>query len=339
MGRTAITRAGRTVLVGLAAATIAALAGGTASAAATPGHNAKPAKVARKILAATGGKEIAYVRGGVIYASLGAAETRLTEDQVNARPRFSPDGHRIAYVHNGTVWVMDAGGTGKRQVSDRIGGGPAWSPDGRWIAFAGLSCTGGPGVFRVSSTAPAPAAEPLFPASCRDQALPQVASISGLEPGASVSLVERMRTDNAVAWSPDGTKIAFRGGECDDIADACLSVGDVATGGETAIDVYGGGGNLDQGFGVVPAWRIDGKRIAWTAYTAGTAPLHVEEANADGTGKRVIGVTDDREMVYVTRTEGALTATASGKPVVTLVNLATGARTAFQQGSQPTVQP
>jgi hypothetical protein len=116
-------------------------------------------------------------------------------------------------------------------------------------------------------------------------------------------------------------------------------VGDVASGGETAIDVYGGGGNGDEGFGVVPAWRADGKKIAWTAYTAGSAPLHVEEANVDGSGKRAIGTTGDREMMYVSATEGVLTAAAAGRPVVTLVNLASGARTTFQQGSQPTVQP
>jgi len=82
---------------------------------------------------------IAYVRGGAIYVTSGGTETRLTEDQVNSRPRFAPDGRRIAYVHNNTVWVMNADGSGKRQVSDRAAGGPSWSPDGASIAFSALS--------------------------------------------------------------------------------------------------------------------------------------------------------------------------------------------------------
>src|SRR5689334_13439443 len=156
-------------------------------------------------------KSVAYVRGGVVYLSRDAKETRLTEDQVNGRPRFSPDGRRIAYLHNGTVWVMNADGTGKRQVSDRVGGGPAWSPDGTSIAFAGYSCTGGPGVYRVSSTKTAPKPEVLFPASCRYQAIPEVAAPMAL-PAGNRTLAEKLREDDAVAWSPDGTKIAFRGG-------------------------------------------------------------------------------------------------------------------------------
>src|SRR5262249_17912503 len=152
--------------------------------------------------------------------------------------------------------------TGKRQVSDRVGGGPAWSPDGTTIAFAGLSCTGGPGVYKGSSVTPGAKPGVGFPSSGRSQALPEGASV--MSTGASASLAERLRTDDAVAWSPDGKLMAFRGGECENIADACLSVGNVATGGETAIDVYGGGGNLRKGFAVVPAWRADGKKVSWT---------------------------------------------------------------------------
>jgi TolB protein len=282
---------------------------------------------------------IAYVRSGAIYVTSGGTETRLTEDEVNSRPRFSPSGRRIAYVHNTTVWVMNADGSGKRQVSDRSAGGPSWSPNGASIAFSALSCTGGPGVYRVSSTQVAPRAEVLFPQSCRTEPLPEVATISSFEESesAATSLTEKLSTDAAVAWSPDGTKIAFPGGECDSIADACLTVGTVATGAERAIDVYGGGGSGESGFGVIPAWSKDGKKVAWTAYTEDAAPVHVEEADATGANRHTVGTSQDREMVYAGAHQAVLTATKNGRSTITVLNLTTGRRTAVRTGSQPTV--
>ncbi|GAA2617947.1 hypothetical protein GCM10010399_56260 [Dactylosporangium fulvum] len=318
-----LTLAGLTTLAGL---------GGMIGATAASASNA----------AATEGRSIVYVRGGVIYRSAGAAEVRLTEDEVNARPRFSPDGTRLAYLHNGTVWVMNADGSGKRQVSDRAAGGPSWSPDGKWIAYSALSCTGGPGVFRVPATG-GTASEPLFPASCRDQAVPEVGYATGAPTDGSAvvgpSLVDRLRSDDAVAWSPDGTRIAFRGGECESIADNCLSVGNVTTGGERAIDVYGGGGNGTSGFGVVPAWRADGRKVTWTTYTADGTAVAVIEADADGGNRHLIGKPDDREMVYAGTRTGVLTAANQGRSWVTAVDLSTGKRTPLHRGSQPTVQP
>jgi Tol biopolymer transport system component len=230
---------------------------------------------------------------------------------------------------------MGANGEGKHQVSDRTAGGPSWSPDGTWIAFAARSCTGGPGVFRVAATGGS-AVEPLFPQSCRDQEVPLAAPA---EPTANqaAGLVERLRTDDAVAWSPDGTQIAFRGGECESIADNCLSIGTVATGRERAIDVYGGGGNGTSGFGVVPAWRADGKKVAWTSYDADGTAVSVTEADADGANRHVVGKADDREMVYAGARTGVLTAAYNGHSWITAVDLATGRRTPLHQGSQPTV--
>ncbi|MER7004474.1 hypothetical protein ABT297_15700 [Dactylosporangium sp. NPDC000555] len=289
-----------------------------------------------------GGRTIVYVRNGVIYRSHGTGEVRLTEDEVNARPRFSPDGTKLAYLHNGTVWVMGANGEDKHQVSDRVAGGPSWSPDGEWIAYAALSCTGGPGVFRVG-TRGGTASEPLFPASCRDQAAPEVGYAMEAPAGGSAApgatLAERLRTDDAVAWSPDGTRIAFRGGECESIADNCLSVGNVATGGERALDVYGGGGNGTSGFGVVPAWRTDGRKVAWTSYSTDGRAVAVTEADADGANRRQVGRADDREMVYAGSRTGVLTAAHAGRSWITAVDLATGRRTPLHQGSQPTVAP
>jgi Tol biopolymer transport system component len=325
MKRTTIKRAA-IIAAATAAAGIAALAFGTAAEAAVknPTLNGK----------------VAYVRGGAIYVTDGFTETRLTEDEVNSRPRFAPDGSRIAYVHNGTIWVMNADGSGKRAVSDRIGAGASWSPDGRSIAFAALSCTGGPGVYRVSSTQAAPTPEVLFPASCRDQDLPEVASIMGEESTPAPkgpALADKLRGDTAVAWSPDGTKIAFTGGECEDVADTCLTVGTIATGREIAIDVYGGGGSEQSGFGVVPAWRADSKKVTWTAYTEDAAPVHLMEADANGANRHEVGTAQDREMVYAGNNRGVLTATTNGRPTITVLDLTSGKRTALRTGSQPTI--
>ena len=324
---------GNTIKKAVTLAGFAALAGlGTMIGSTAASASAAPA--------AMGGKTVAYVRAGVIYSSDGYNEVRLTEDEVNARPRFSPDGTKLTYLHNDTVWVMNADGSGKRQVSDRVAGGASWSPDGSWIAYAALSCTGGPGVFRVAADGPAGAAsQPLFPASCRDQAVPEVAYITEQAPEVRPGkLVDRLRTDDAVAWSPDGTKIAFRGGECESIADNCLSIGNVDSGTERAIDYYGGGGSGTSGFGVVPAWSPDGQKVTWTTYTEDGTAVRVTEADADGGNRHQIGAADDREMVYAGTRTGVLTASHQGHSWVTAVDLATGARTPLHQGSQPTVQ-
>jgi Tol biopolymer transport system component len=279
---------------------------------------------------------VAYVRDGAIYVATGATEKRLTSDNVNSRPRLSPDKRRIAYLHNGTVWAMNINGTGQRKVSDRPGSGPAWSPDGQWLAFAGLSCTGGPGVFRVSSTVPGAKSEPLFPSSCRGEALPEVAMPMATEPRAG-ALADKLRTDLAVAWSPDGTRMAFPGGECENIADNCLTIGNVATGGETAIAVYGGGPNINSGFAVVPCWSPTGTKLTYTAYTDGATPVHVEEIDASGANRRTVGVAEDREMVYASTSTALLTAKFRGASWIMIVDLATGKRTPYKRGSQPTV--
>ena len=316
MYRKTITMAGITVAAGLTA-----LVGNTAAHAGSP-------------------QTVAYVRGGVIYSSNGTDEMRLTEDEVNARPRFSPDGTKLAYLHNGTVWVMDANGEHKHQVSDRIAGGPSWSPSGEWIAYSALSCTGGPGVFQVGIEG-GTVSTPLFPAECRDQAVPEVGYAMEAPTDGSgapaTTLVERLRTDDAVAWSPDGTQIAFRGGECESIADNCLSIGNVTTGRERAIDVYGGGGDGASGFGVVPAWSADGQKVAWTSYTTDGTAVSVTEADASGAGRRQVGKADDREMVYAGDRKGVLTAAYQGHSWVTAVDLTSGRRTPLHQGSQPTV--
>ncbi|NMO51314.1 hypothetical protein HH310_08945 [Actinoplanes sp. TBRC 11911] len=285
---------------------------------------------------------IAYVRGGDLYVSKGAAETRLTKGGGFARPRWSPDGKQLAYLKAGQLWVMRADGTGQRRLTDRSAAGPSWSPDGKWIAFASLSCTGGPGVYRISSAAGKAQPGVLFPRDCREQPLPEAPSAPA--PRVSGQLTERLRTDDAVAWSPDGGRVAFRGGDCESIFDACLSVGTVGSGAEQTVAAYGGGGRQNQGFAVVPSWRADGKKLAWTAYQKGETaadnePVHLVEYDVAGRTKRTVGGVLDREMAYLDARRAVVTGQVNGGSWVVIVGLDDKTRVPFHAGSQPSVQP
>ncbi len=52
--------------------------------------------------------------------------------------RFSPDGRRIAYVHQGQLWVAALDGSARRALTRLWGGatGPRWAPGGDRIVFA-----------------------------------------------------------------------------------------------------------------------------------------------------------------------------------------------------------
>jgi Tol biopolymer transport system component len=286
---------------------------------------------------------VAYVRSGNVYVSKGATETRLTTDGGYSRPRWSPDGKQLAYLKGGQLWVMKADGSTKRRLTTRPASGPSWSPDSRSIAFASTSCTGGPGVFRIAAGVTDGKATPLFPQECRTQAAP--AETAASTTGATGSaLTDQLKNDDAVAWSPDGTKVAFRGGACEDVYDSCLSIGTVTTGAEQTVAAYGGGSLENSGFAVVPNWRSDGAKLSWTAAqtgetTADDQPVHVVEYDTISGAERTVGASLDRELAYVDGTRGVVTGQYQGGSWVLVENLASGTRTAFHTGSQPSVQP
>jgi hypothetical protein len=180
----------------------------------------------------------------------------------------------------------------------------------------------------------------VFPASCRTE---PVAGSTVAASNTGGDLATRLRRDDAIAWSPDGAKIAFRGGECESVYDDCLSVGDVASGAERTVQAYGGGGSSD-GFAAVPAWRPDGARLAWTASstnesTGTSQPVHIREADPAGGSQRIVGKASDRELAYYSTSKALVTGQYNGSSWVILVDLATGARKPFHAGSQAAVSP
>ncbi|MBG0568883.1 TolB family protein [Actinoplanes aureus] len=315
---------------------------GTVTLAAALGMGASLLQPVAAQAAATLPSQVAYVRAGDVYVSKGATEKRLTTGGGHTRPRWSPDGRQLAFLKAGQLWTMRADGTGQRRLSTRAAAGPSWSPDGKWIAFGSLSCSGGPGVYRISATAAAAKPEVLFPRDCRGAALPAEATAGGRS--ASGTLNDRLRTDDAVAWSPDGTRVAFRGGDCESVYDACLSIGTVTTGAEKTVAAYGGGSLHNRGFAVVPSWRADGAKLAFTAYQEGETaadnkPVHLVEYDTVTGAKRTVGGALDRELDYVDASRAVVTSQGSGGSWVTVVGLANGTRTPFRSGSQPSVQP
>jgi hypothetical protein len=148
------------VLAGLtaAAAGLAAIAGATAATAGTTPS--------------------VYASHGAVYLKQAGHTTRLTSDAVSSQPVLSPDATGIAYVHNGTIWVMATDGTGQHQVSDRTGSNPAWDGSGVRISYTATSCTGAPGTFRTGTDGGA-ASEVVAPAACVSQDAPLAGYITG----------------------------------------------------------------------------------------------------------------------------------------------------------------
>lgn len=102
----------------------------------------------------------------------------LTEGGKACRPRFSPDGAKIAYVSSsadgkGDIWLMGPDGAEKERLTDRpetYDYFPDWSPDGKWIVFAsGTKHYPTEGVWELTLVKPgAKLVVPLFRSGARD---------------------------------------------------------------------------------------------------------------------------------------------------------------------------
>jgi Tol biopolymer transport system component len=222
---------------------------------------------------------LAFVRTNQIYTSTatGSAVHKLTTTGKNYRPHWSPDGNRIAYVHEAPaahrdIWVMNADGTHKQQVT-HLGDTtePSWSPDGKWIAFGANGTPPYPNFFggrlqKIKSTAPF--GDPVVMPALDSDVEPYV--------------------DDTLDWSPDGKQIVFPSLSYPDSPDRYLLVYTVATGAVGLRDSVGGS-CCGEGYFRDPTWSPDSTSIAlsYQKYTEDETPpssSHIARLHYPGTG-------------------------------------------------------
>lgn len=161
----------------------------------------------------------------------GSAPTRLTSDQVDHSPIWSPDGELIAFVsgygEDQQIRVMNADGSNTRELTSDRGSHffPSWSPDGGQIAFVAFDGTDsniyvmdadGSGTHRLTddpSHEDAPAWSPdgrliafTSEGGARD---PGVYTMSADGTGVTQLAQDPDPANLGIAWSPDGTKMAL----------------------------------------------------------------------------------------------------------------------------------
>jgi Tol biopolymer transport system component len=233
------------------------------------------ALVAAPASAAKDTGKLAFVRANQIYTATttGGSVTQLTTSGKNYRPHWSPDGTRIAYVHEAPaghrdIWVMKGDGTGKKQVT-HLGDTtePSWSPDGKWLAFG------------ADGTPPYD--------SGRDYTLRKIRSTAPYgNPVVLPTGDNDARVAGSLAWSPDGTRIAFVSFTFPASPDDYLLVYTLATKEVEMVDEVGGS-CCGEGHFADPTWTTNSKTIAYSVvrYPIQDPPsaVHLEFASMTGT--------------------------------------------------------
>lgn len=266
---------------------------------------------------------LAFVRAKQIYtvAPEGGAVNKLTHAGKNVRPKWSPNGKRIAYIHRKPtgardVWVMSARGTNKIRVT-RLGNVTAaatWSPDGKTLAFGAGANRAQAQLYTIKSTAPFGHPAPVrgYLTNCTDCETDS-------------SSVVPVVVDRFLSWSPDGTRIALFN-HADGRFDDAIFMYHVATGETREYGVTGADccGYIDMsdlawgprgkfGYGAADTGKLDGvdpfvklsypgfvpaegdrspapsplgTRIAFANSTAGGSKIYV--ATAKGGQRRVV---------------------------------------------------
>jgi Tol biopolymer transport system component len=279
---------------------------------------------ARAVVAAANGRIVftSYRSGGgdiYVMNTDGSGVTQLTNDPAEDRePAWSPDGSRIAFVSyrggSADIWVMKADGSGLTDLTTDLSfdDEPSWSPDGTKIAWRSnralkdaevfvmnadgsspIQITSHPGVDDEPSWSPDGAKLAIRRCNPNDGSKTAghceifVVNADGTNPIGIGAASPGAKDDPA--WSPDGTKIAYRSYGVANAPDIWTMS---ATDGMARTNL-----SNDPDSNVDPAWSSDGTRLAYVRQpdnpprcrkpcervNVGNGEIWV--MNADGTGQ------------------------------------------------------
>ena len=209
------------------------------------------AGVASSEIAFSGGKDQG-VKEIYVADYDGGRVTQVTQHgSISIKPKFSPDGTRIAYLSYKDrypwIYIYDRRSGESKPISKRSGlnHAPAWSPDGQRLAYV-LSKDGNTEIY-----------------------------LKNVDGSGERRLTRNRSSDTSPAFSPDGRRLVFvsdRGGRPQ------LYQMNVDGSGVRRLS-YQGGSSYD------PAWSPDGRHIAYIVDKGGQG-LELWVMNADGWGAR-----------------------------------------------------
>jgi Tol biopolymer transport system component len=210
-----------------------------------------------------------------VVQSDGTRRAKLTPNNGNHDPAWSPDGRKIAYVsehgpgEGSTIWVMNQDGSRRRPLTSTVdepylGGGayngdsfPAWSPNGREIVYvyAGdrLRLMNADGSNQRPLGKGALGTDPAWSPNGRQIAFFGKRGLSTINVDGSNMRVLDKHAVGHPSWSPDGTTVAYN-----------TATGGYGSGHVSLFDLRTGRSH-ELTVGEDPSWLPDGKSIVLTS--------------------------------------------------------------------------
>jgi Tol biopolymer transport system component len=228
----------------------------------------------------------------------------------NESPQWSPDGAQIAWSRAGTIYVMNADGSGKRRLTPVRGAGsrvqaPRWSPDGAKLAYGYRRQTyRGPSELHVvdadgsGNRRLTAGSEPWWSPSGQKLSFVRdsdVWTINSDGTGERRLTSDRRGAPTGAVWSPDGAKLVAargKGGESRDLCSEGLYVIRADGGGQTRI------ARADECGPSTPRWSPSGDRIAFGDNGRVVVGTETGERRTLGTGAHPVWSPDGTRLSF-----------------------------------------